>query len=79
MSPKALVQLAGAAGLGVYLGTATVGLQLAVFTDGAVALGNPWPGGIPAAVVFGAGIGALLLPITRSWLTPKHPAVGKLY
>lgn len=62
-------RLIGAGGLGAYLGAAVAGL-VAVVTGQALSAGSPWLAGVPVLAVLGAGVGAAIARVTRSWFLP---------
>lgn len=71
-SVAAFGRLLGAAGLGATLGAAVAGL-IALVSGQAFQSGNPWLTGLPVLALLGAGIGALVAPLTHRWFLPASP------
>ncbi|WP_406690334.1 hypothetical protein REH65_31185 [Saccharopolyspora sp. ID03-671] len=63
-------RLCGAAGLGVFLGSAVAGL-ISIVTGTAFARGAAWVTGVPVLAVLGALAGLAIAWITRRWFVPQ--------
>lgn len=66
-------RLIGVAGLGAALGAAVAGL-IALVSGQAFQPASTWLTGLPILTLLGAGIGALVAPLTRRWFLPASPA-----